>query len=183
MLLGIGIVPEINCTDVSGPASISIYPVGIVSIPASLTSGAPLTCSSIRYCGLRPDISDVNRTASASRVICVYDPGNITTGSCVALLIILTALLKSEVNINEVPTRITSTPHSSASSDSWRYFLSSIRSGSISRKKQPPLLSRVASNESKTLFISCPHFFLDKLLHCLKNIFGICTVVNSTLGK
>ena len=62
------------------------------------------------------EISDENRMASASGVICAKEPGKIITGNEVACLISLTACAKFELSMNDDPTKMASTPHSSAPS-------------------------------------------------------------------
>ena len=85
---------EIYCTEVYPPDSISIYPVGITSRPYSFMIGAPRTCSSIRYWLFLPEISDVNKMASASGEIWLCVPGKIITGTEEISVMSLTAWWK-----------------------------------------------------------------------------------------
>src|ERR1700754_4337513 len=77
---GIGVVLLMYATDVIFPELMRIYPVGITSIRLFLRIGAACTCCPIRRSGLRPEINDRKRIASAEGSICSELPGNRTTG-------------------------------------------------------------------------------------------------------
>src|SRR5438552_3890412 len=67
-------------TLVTRPPSIKMYPVDSVGTGWRLRNGTARTCSSMRYCALRPDTSDRNSTRSTSSVSCMAEPGNSARG-------------------------------------------------------------------------------------------------------
>src|SRR5687768_745596 len=84
---GIGVVLLIYATEVVFPELISMYPVGIISSLVFLRIGAAITCCPINNSGLRPEIRDKNKIASAVDSICIELPGKRITGMVTFFLI------------------------------------------------------------------------------------------------